>query len=388
MELLDFLNEHENWEEILSNAPYYLIVKHDGPYVLLEYQQFASDMTNILCQQARGAIFRQNYEGKWIAVSIGMYKFFNYGQPEAAEIDWSSAVVSTKVDGSNIRLAYDHVARKWLVSTTGTIRASNAQLGSNRTFYSEFVRLLGGEDKFAAFCNSLFKQYTYYFEMVSYFNKIVVRYGEEAIYYIGRRDMITFNERPMADMPLVMKEYGIRAIPTYFLSSLSECIDAAEALGENNEGFVVTDSHFNRLKVKTPWYVAMHHIRGNGVLTVRRVIELWTADLLDDFVGNFPEYQEFVKSVMDKVVDIIEKHDESYNMAMKMCDGLPRKEAAQKINEVFTSRDAAYIFARMNGKVQNAAMYVFNNAKHSYRKFGDYIAAQLDITEFGVEEEV
>jgi len=388
MELLNFLNEHENWEEILTNAPYYLIVKHDGPYVLLEYQQFASDMANILCQQARGSIFRQNYEGKWIAISVGMFKFFNYGQIEAAEIDWASAVVSTKVDGSNIRLAYDHIAGQWLLSTTGTIRANNVQLGSNRTFYSEFVRLIGGENKFAALCASLSKQYTYYFEMVSYFNKIVVRYGEEAIYYIGCRDMITFNERPMADMPAVMKEYGIRAIPTYFLSSIDECIAAAEALGENNEGFVVTDTHFNRLKVKTPWYIAMHHMRGGGVLTVRRVIELWTTDLLDDFVGNFPEYQEFVQTVMDKVVDVIEKYDVAYNMAMKMCDGLSRKEAAQKINEIFTSRGAAYIFARMNGKVQNAAMYVFNNAKRSYRKFGDYIAAQLDTTEYGVEEEV
>lgn len=388
MELLNFLNEHENWEEILTNAPYYLIVKHDGPYVLLEYQQFASDMADILCQQARGSIFRQNYEGKWIAISVGMFKFFNYGQIEAAEIDWASAVVSTKVDGSNIRLAYDHIAGQWFLSTTGTIRANNVQLGSNRTFYSEFVRLIGGENKFAALCASLSKQYTYYFEMVSYFNKIVVRYGEEAIYYIGRRDMITFNERPMADMPVVMKKYGIRAIPTYFLSSIDECIAAAEALGENNEGFVVTDAHFNRLKVKTPWYVAMHHMRGGGVLTVRRIIELWTTDLLDDFVGNFPEYQEFVKTVMDKVVDVIEKYDETYNVAMKMCDGLSRKEAAQKINEIFTSRGAAYIFARMNGKVQNAAMYVFGNAKRSYRKFGDYIAAQLDTTEYGVEEEV
>lgn len=388
MELLDFLNEHENWEEILTNAPYYIIVKHDGPYVLLEYQQFASDMANILCQQARGSIFRQNYEGKWIAVSVGMYKFFNYGQLEAAEIDWSSAIVSTKVDGSNIRLAYDHIAGQWLVNTTGTINAKKVELGGNHTSYSEFVRLIGGENKFAALCASLSKQYTYYFELVSYYNKIVVRYGEEAIYYIGCRDMITFNERPMADMPAVMKEYGIRAIPTYFLSSIDECIAAAEALGENNEGFVVTDAHFNRLKVKTPWYVAMHHMRGGGVLTVRRVIELWTTDLLDDFVGNFPEYQEFVQTVMDKVVDVIEKYDEAYNMAMKMCDGLSRKEAAQKVNEIFTSRGTAYIFARMNGKVQNAAMYVFNNAKRSYRKFGDYIAAQLDITEYGVEEEV
>jgi len=388
MKLLDFLNEHENWEEILTNAPYYLTVKRDEPYVLLDYQQFTSDMSNILCQQARGAIFRQNYEGKWIAISVGMYKFFNYGESEAAEIDWSSAVVSTKVDGSNIRLAYDLIANQWLVSTTGTIRAEKAQICFGRTFYSEFVRLLGGESQFAAFCNSLSKQYTYYFELVSRYNKIVVHYDEEAIYYIGRRDMITFNERPMADMPQVMGEYGIRAIPIYLLSSMNECISAAEALGENAEGFVVTDANFNRLKVKTPWYVAMHHIRGNGILTVRRVIELWTTDLLDDFVGNFPEYKDFVHTVMDCVVKVIKGYDDSYDMAMKMCRGLTRKEMARKINEIFTSRAAAYIFARMDGKAQNAVLYVFNNARRSYRKFADYIAAQLDTTEYGVEEDV
>ena len=77
MELLNFLNNNlYNWEEILSRAPYFLKISYDGPYVMLKYQQFASDMSLSICQQARGAIFRLNKnKTAYIPVSIAMYKF-------------------------------------------------------------------------------------------------------------------------------------------------------------------------------------------------------------------------------------------------------------------------------------------------------------------------
>ena len=50
MELLNFLNNNlHDWEDILSREPYYLKITYDGPYVMLKYQQFMSDMRLIIC---------------------------------------------------------------------------------------------------------------------------------------------------------------------------------------------------------------------------------------------------------------------------------------------------------------------------------------------------
>lgn len=386
MELLNFLNEHPNWEEILAASPYNLTIKRDGERVLLEYNQFLSDMSDTLCQQARGSIFRKNNEGKWIAISVGMYKFFNYGQPEAAVIDWNDPIyVSEKVDGSNIRLAYDHISGEWLCSTTGTIDAEKAALPGGTNFKSTFIRVLGGPVLYERLCAGLRKQYTYYFELVSHSNKIVVNYDKEAIYYLGCRDMITFEERGYSrtNNGLLIASFGIEVPKSFKLSSMDECIAAAQALGENVEGFVVCDARtYQRLKVKSPWYIAMHHMRGNGILTCRRVVEMWKADILDDYVGNFPEYTPYIHKVLDAIKDINTLLEGAWGFAMHF--GGTRKDIAFRVNEIFTPMGASYIFARLDGKVQNGIEWL---KKWPVRKLGDYVASQLDVTEYGVEDE-
>ena len=59
MELLDFINSHiSDWEQILVNEPYFLVIKKLFPYYLLMYDQTRSDMSSIIVQQARGTIIR------------------------------------------------------------------------------------------------------------------------------------------------------------------------------------------------------------------------------------------------------------------------------------------------------------------------------------------
>ena len=391
MYLLDFMNSHKNnWQDILSAPPYSLTIKTEGIYHIIKYNMLLSDFTLPEVIEARGSIFRWDVtDARYYCVARALDKFANWQEPYAvtADIDWAAGVdVQEKVDGSLCKLWYDEEA--WHLSTNGTIDSKKVECGDSN-FYDTFFRVLG--ITMERFTESLDTTVCYWFELVSKDNPIVVQYKDEAVYYLGARSMRTMREYPCNEKPFIAA--NIRFPKHYTYHSLAECVEAAHQMGDDEEGYVVVargmrNDSFLRVKVKGDEYLRLHKMRGGGVLTVRRVIELWTTDLLDDFVGNFPEYQEFVQTVMDKVVNLIEKYDETYNMAMKMCGGLSRKDAAQKINEIFTSRGAAYVFARMNGKVQNAVMYVFNNAKRSYRKFGDYIAAQLDTTEYGVEEEV
>ena len=65
--------------------------------VLFKYSQIASDMSLPIVQESRGVILDE--ADGWRVVSRAYDKFFNYGEPNAAEIDWTTAVVQEKVDG-------------------------------------------------------------------------------------------------------------------------------------------------------------------------------------------------------------------------------------------------------------------------------------------------
>lgn len=103
--LLEFIQNHPNdWEEKLSSDPYNLKISRDGLYVMFKYNQLSSDFSNPIVREARGIIFR---EDNWKCVRRAFDKFFNYGEPNAAEIDWNTAKVQTKIDGSLISAWFD-----------------------------------------------------------------------------------------------------------------------------------------------------------------------------------------------------------------------------------------------------------------------------------------
>lgn len=314
MELLHFLNTHLNsWEQELTTAPYYLRINHDGPYIIFSYQQFLSDLRLPICQEARGAIFHFDaVDNEFIPISIAFYKFFNYGEDCAAAIDWNTAVVTEKIDGSLMKLAYD-LENGWLLSTNGTIDANKAMMGSsNLSFGWQFRNLVRD---YWDFISQLDRDFTYYFEMVSPENRIVCRY-EPAVYYLGRRNMQTLRE-DFSTMDF--SQFGIKNVRQYAMRSLAECVQAAKELGENKEGFVVRDSNGNRIKVKSPWYLAAFHLRANGQLSVKRVCEMLQMNIIDDYVGNFPDDSDFVYKVLNVINELVVKLDNAWlkNMHIK-----------------------------------------------------------------------
>ena len=99
---------------------YALNIKRHPKYnslCLFKYDQINSRPENhpiIVC--ARGLILDE--ARSWTVVSLPFNRFFNYGQCESVEIDWSSASVALKLDGSLIILYY--AFGKWQVQTSGS----------------------------------------------------------------------------------------------------------------------------------------------------------------------------------------------------------------------------------------------------------------------------
>lgn len=251
--LCRFLSEHpEQWEALLWKQ-YGIKSKREGPYAIFNYGH-ASDFSDPIVQEARGIILdTETLE----VVCWPFRKFGNHNESYADSIDWSHARVLEKVDGSIIKLWYDRRKPGWQFSTNATIRAESAAVGEyGLTSFLEIIRSAENFDRIPF--DTLDKDLTYIFELVSPSSRVVVPYETTMLYHIGTRSNLTGLESET--------DIGIRKPQMYPIHSLAECLETAVRLNQNSsqeilaEGFVVVDCHWNRVKVKSPDYIAKHHL--------------------------------------------------------------------------------------------------------------------------------
>ena len=332
-ELGRFCAEHNDWEELLTQEPYCMKIKEDGPYVIFNYDQIRSDFNNPLVREARGIIFRK---GKWdYPVCWAFNKFGNYGESYAPDIDWNTAFVSEKVDGSLIKIWWDGV---WQISTNGTIDAFKAELGDIRmpNFGECFIRTLADYydkvetifDAFHFFTASLDPDYTYMFELVGPYNRVVVPYEEPAIYFIGARDKTTGEE--FYCTKVVAGALGMSKFkrPMQFkLDSLENCIEAVEAFGWDKEGFVVADAWGNRVKIKSPAYVMAHYARNNNVINRKHLLQVILSNEVEEFLCYAADYKEELEKVQGLMKSFCKVGDEIAKSCQRLYD-IPKRTYA------------------------------------------------------------
>lgn len=199
LELRDFILSHDNWEELLTTDPYNLKISRDSGYIMFKYNQLSSDFTIPLVREARGIVFR---ESDWKCVCFPFMKFGNYGESYCPNIDWNTASVQEKVDGSLIKLWYDN---GWHISTNSTIDAFKAELNDAKykTFGNLFEEALPFPfDEFNIIAGT---EYVYMFELCSKYNRVVIPYDEPKLYLLGIRNIYLGNEVPPEES--VMKDY-------------------------------------------------------------------------------------------------------------------------------------------------------------------------------------
>lgn len=287
--LKEFILNNENWEELLSNAPYYLKISRDEGYIMFKYNQLSSDFINPIVREARGIIFR---EADWTCVCHPFDKFGNYGESYCPEINWDNCSVQEKIDGSLMKVWYDN---GWHISTNGLIDAFKAPLecaDKNLDSYGKlFLYCLNkmGIDEHKLF-NSLDRHFCYMFEMISPYNRVVIDYKEHKLYYLGCRNMVSDKEHTPFELNIFKGEFPSPKI--YNLHTLKEVQEAAKALPWDEEGYVVCDNNFNRVKIKSPEYVLAHKSRTNGNVSVLRLIELIITNETTEFLIYASDYIE------------------------------------------------------------------------------------------------
>ena len=361
MKVLDFIRSNEHWETALTAAPYYIKIVHKDDYVLLKYNQLSSDFNNEIVRECRGCIMYipNGCHHQADVVCYPFDKFGNYGESYTPEIDWGSAQVLEKVDGSLIKLWYHN--GKWHISTNGTIDARDAETAvEGLTFYDIFIRTLLKNGNPNIFFGALDINYTYMFELVSPETRVTIEYSEPALYYLGARNMLHFNE--VGDPWLPGGNglgYFISFPKVYPLNSIEECLDAVNKMTRNEEGFVVRDKFFNRIKIKSPEYLIAARVRNNGVITVKRIIKMMREDRLDDFCAYAPQYENFVNKVVNAYKEYLnELQDMQDTIDLAKNKGIPVKVLAEYLQRERVRGDIqGFAFRYYNQKVMNPEEY-------------------------------
>ena len=300
LEVLKLINSNRNWREILSQEPYNIIIKDKGRYTLLKYDQLNSDMSNHIVQECRGLIIKpdvfqltsnppiQQYK----IASMRFTKFFNYGQEEAAKLEFPCEA-SEKIDGSLIGVWYDETG--WHVSTSGNVDASDAPVNiGNYQSYRDIFNLAWDD----TFFDKLNKDCTYMFELVSPYTRLIVPYKETKLYLLSIRNNVTLEEFDRTNISLIAELlFGdkITTPKSFMCNNIAEVQSAVEKLtedSENFEGFVLCDKHFNRIKLKSSTYANLFFIKGEGIFSDKKILKLILDEQDDDILGHFPEYTD------------------------------------------------------------------------------------------------
>lgn len=289
--LCNFIKDNpEDWEAKIGAMR--IKITREGSYAMFKYQALAN-LSSPIVQEARGIVINLDTLD---VVCYPFTKFGNYNENYAAEIDWSTARVQEKVDGSLVKVWWDSHLADWRWSSNGSIVPDTniapvlkAALQNTVINYS-----------------ILDKDCTYIFELISPNNQIIVKYNETKLIHLGTRNNKTGKE--------LIVDIGVEKPKEYNLSNQKDCLNFVKtlnisALNPEHEGFVVVDAMFNRIKIKTPEYIEMHKLFSDCAVNKKSIISMimFKPKELDDIMSAYPKYQAKMLFYIDEYKKLIEQ---------------------------------------------------------------------------------
>lgn len=298
-----FISEHEDWRDILKDE-YKIVIKEEYPLAIFNYG-IDCDFADPIVQEARGIIIDLETLN---VVCWPFKKFGNYNESYADKIDWNTARVQDKIDGSIIKMWWNRTTGRWQFSTNGTINAETAL--ANQMTQETFLDVIKKADNYNEIVlrlADLSKDHTFIFELVSPETQVVVKYPVSHLYHIGTRNNISGME--------INSDIGIEKPKEYFLKSLDDCLSAAYDLNKSDdglihdvkkEGFVVVDDNWNRIKIKSPDYLMLHRMSSNSNFSKERIVEMIRDGVVNipSICDDFPNYAHYFKFYDFKISEL------------------------------------------------------------------------------------
>lgn len=288
-----------------TGPPFFLHVRrHQGfpNLVLFKYDQINSPMNNPFVQQLRGVILDE--ADNWKIISRPFDKFFNYGEFNAPLLDWHNVRVYEKCDGTLIQMY--HYKDEWHVGTLSTPDASglvgqNKNLTFEELFWNTWKQTLKGNVP-----NEHEKDSTFLFELMTPFNRVVVDHQHPKLQLIGVRSRNGeeyhpkwwSHYNPVKEFEFPYNSYTCKAD---ILKGLIESFETMKPLEQ--EGYVVVDKNFTRVKVKSPAYVNLHHTI--STFNDRSLFEVIRNGESNEVIASFPQWKEKFTELTTRYQDFV-----------------------------------------------------------------------------------
>ena len=249
--------------------------------------------------ECRGLILDQ--DANWNIVAFPFTRFFNWGEPGAAEIDWTTARIQEKLDGSLIIVYW--YAGTWHAATKGTPDGVATTWDGSTTYAQYFWQAVDRCDRDIR--ASLIPGWTYCFEVTGEATRVVTQQVGNA----GTATVLAIRDQK-GDEQDVTAWAGQLPVVRHFDFNTADAVNsaAAELDPVEQEGFVVVDDAFRRVKIKSPRYVALHY--NKFTLTRRGIIDLIRKGETDEVLAYFPELQ----SRYDEIRDHFNGHGEAIRL--------------------------------------------------------------------------
>jgi len=333
MKTTEYLKTH-GLDALIEN--YAIKVREYDDLIVLNYNQIESPKTDPIVMECRGLILERD---TYRVVCRRFDRFFNYGEaPETmTHLDTKKARVFDKVDGSLIGIY--HYEGHWYAATRGTAYAE-AECGWGGTFF-ELVLYALNRDTYEGFdwkCDyHLNPETTYIFEITSPENRIVTRYKGYTLHYLAARHNETGEYLDEEEDAIAV---GATLINEHRFDTIEHCIEAAHSLPDLKEGYVIYQDGAPICKIKSPTYMAIHAIRGEG-LTPKRAMELIVTGEFGEYLFYFPEDEPFFTPYIDALTRLFNNFELVWKEAQNIED---QKEFALAVKDysfssvMFTAR--------------------------------------------------
>lgn len=269
------------------------------------------------------------------------------------------------VHNSLIQVYCDWNDMTWYAGTTGTADGEgevNNKTGT--TFNQLFWKTV--KEKYNLDTSKFNAGYTYVFELTTPYNIVVKPHGESSATLLTVRNLETLKELSFDELTRVSEELGIPRVKAYDLNAknVGALLRTFENMVWHDEGYVVVDAKHNRVKIKNPAYVAVHHLKGktaeHNILTIVKTNEI------EEFASTFPERKDELVKLKANYDALIAKLDsvwvELQVFRPKNITPQEKKKYATAVFEVCGKRDVknftGLYFGLVDGKVTSVEDYM------------------------------
>lgn len=302
----------------------------------LNYDQISAKSTDPLANQCRGLILRpeslvsgaESVVGPTNVMMRPMDRFFNADDPVAAPINWATARIQNKLDGTCAMLYYDSAKDQWCVATR-SVSEADVCFGDipsplkNNTFYELFMYSAQSTLDYMAnsrgsktvdyWLSLLDKSFTYIFELTTPINRVVVKYDDYRITLLCARETATGTYMHYEGL----HEIGVPVVNEWPLKTLQDIEDfLLHSDPAKVEGAVVVDSQNNRIKVKSKAWVLASRAKDSVTMSKRNALEVIINGQLDDILPlldqGVSDYLRRMQSELGKYLVTLDTHFNRY----------------------------------------------------------------------------